>query len=397
MKLNFFGDLNRLLFGISLYILFLIFSLFINNGLVSLVVSFFPVLLLSYIVIFNVKDISSWSLSKHEVLIIYFLFFGGVSHILLSPYFYFVDYLKFIFIFILYFIGLKQNKSRPVHFLSYFIPLWVVPCASLLVYLFSSIILGSSNEPVIFFSNRNNAAGYVLASLLVFWVMCGNTKKFTLISIAFLILFNTLGILIAFFASIFLSKLKFSVRNLFLILFASSFTIAVFVYSDLAIVERLRVVFYGINSFLASYSLSEISSMSFGDFVALQDGSSDISLFFRLKHWAEILFLILSQPMYLFSGWGMNASQTLTSMNLVPHNDWLRVIFELGVLNFIAFFILNVSILAKINRSEFVFIVVMSFNVYFFSENIINNFLITSFLYYTVGVYLNNENIKYRP
>ena len=99
---------------------------------------------------------------------------------------------------------------------------------------------------------------------------------------------------------------------------------------------------------------------------------------------------------YLIFGYGMNASMIQTSIGLVPHNDWLRVLYELGFISFVIFLILNAKIyFALLKLDKFLSVIFLTIMIFMLSENLINNFLSMSLLYfssgYVLGLYLGVE------
>jgi hypothetical protein len=108
-------------------------------------------------------------------------------------------------------------------------------------------------------------------------------------------------------------------------------------------------------------------------------------LVFRLKHWVNLIGLYMDGPLInQIFGFGVGGSVRLTDIRLVPHNDYIRFFFELGPGLFICFVALNVLIMRKIGR-RFIGIPVVFTCIYYLSDNLVNNFLVMSFLYFTAG------------
>jgi len=250
---------------------------------------------------------------------------------------------------------------------------------------------------VFFFSNRNNAIAYTLVCIFVITALTNKLKKTFLVTTIVILFYGTLGALAAFLFSYFVVVFKWNAKAWVKLLFLIFASFLLFTYSELAIIDRVKTVSMGVVNFFKIYSFSDLKRIDFGQIVLMQEGSKDVSLFFRLKHWGEIIAIMLENYWYFFSGWGMGAAVKLTSMELVPHNDWLRVLFELGVFNFIAFLMLNFVIFSKLKEYDrFLSVLFLTLCVYMFSENLINNFLIISLLYFTSGLLIKNENFKCR-
>lgn len=118
---------------------------------------------------------------------------------------------------------------------------------------------------------------------------------------------------------------------------------------------------------------SQVSTMSFAELVQLT-GSTDLSAFFRLIHWSNILDLYANGGIgTVLFGYGAGQTAILTYATLVPHNDYLRVLAEYGPFNLIIFvsFLLYVRSGLKTGATKVLFVVLL---IYFFSENLLDNF-----------------------
>jgi hypothetical protein len=117
----------------------------------------------------------------------------------------------------------------------------------------------------------------------------------------------------------------------------------------------------------------EVSRMSFRELVILT-GTTDLSGFFRVIHWADI-WGVYSNGSFgtLLFGYGIGRTPDLTILHLVPHNDYLRILAEYGSLNLILFvcFLLHVLFNLKTGLLRVLFVVLL---MYFFSENLIDHF-----------------------
>jgi hypothetical protein len=157
-------------------------------------------------------------------------------------------------------------------------------------------------------------------------------------------------------------------------------------FGEIPTLNRLYNVYQGAESFFSTHSLRDVADVSYGDYTVLQGGNQDVSFFFRLKQWLEIFFIMVDgEGWKVIFGYGMEASETLTTIGLVPHNDWLRILFELGLLSFTCFLLLNLALFKKIySIDKCLATLYLTLLIYMFSENLINNFLITSFLYFSL-------------
>jgi len=130
-----------------------------------------------------------------------------------------------------------------------------------------------------------------------------------------------------------------------------------------------------IDNLLLVFSIepSRVYSMSFTELVQLT-GSTDLSAFFRLIHWSNVLDLYSSGSIgTLLFGYGAGQTAPLTYAALVPHNDYLRVLAEYGPFNLIIFasFLLHIRNGLTTGATKVLFVVLC---IYFFSEILLDNF-----------------------
>ena len=124
-----------------------------------------------------------------------------------------------------------------------------------------------------------------------------------------------------------------------------------------------------------------VSRMSFKELVILT-GTTDLSGFFRVIHWADIWGVYSSSSFgTLLFGYGIGRTPDLTILKLVPHNDYLRILAEYGSLNLVVFvcFLLHVLFNLKTGLARVLFMVLL---IYYFSENLIDHFASMT-LYFT--------------
>lgn len=116
-----------------------------------------------------------------------------------------------------------------------------------------------------------------------------------------------------------------------------------------------------------------VSRMSFGRLVELT-GTTDLSGFFRVIHWSNILDIYSSGSLAtMLFGYGIGQTINLTVMPFIPHNDYLRVLAEYGLVNLVVFvcFLLHVLRNLTTGPTKVLFMVLLF---YFFSENLIDHF-----------------------
>jgi hypothetical protein len=116
-----------------------------------------------------------------------------------------------------------------------------------------------------------------------------------------------------------------------------------------------------------------ISRMTFGRLVELT-GTTDLSGFFRVIHWSNIWEIYWNSSLLtILFGYGIGQTINLTVMPYIPHNDYLRILAEYGLINLVVFvcFMLHVLRNLRTAQNKVLFMVLLF---YFFSENLIDHF-----------------------
>ena len=246
------------------------------------------------------------------------------------------------------------------------------------------------------FVNKNNAIFYFIA-LAPFLYFLDYNKKFIFLYLIFMaLLFNTLGAVVALFMASAIVYFRLSLKSLvFSIFIIITLSIVVFLLAKIGspTIERLINAYTISIQLFNTYSFSEITELNFGEVVQLT-GSTDLSLFFRIIHWLDIFYYYCNAPFYnqLF-GIGVDNIQNISKIKLVAHNDWLKMLVEIGFLYFITYLIFILVVLkniAKIDRMVTLFFITIL--IYLFSDNLITNFLSMSLFYYFLGLIYKKSN-----
>jgi hypothetical protein len=351
------------------------------KNLVNIYASLFVVVMLSF-TIFNNKNkllkipktIRFWYFIYVFSLFLGFIISPGdiadFVKILLAPFFFLAGYNIIP--------ELKNKIKKPV-----IIFLFLIMVFPLLLGCFELLGLIKSIEVHTFsiFSNRNNASLYAITLLSLYNYFYRNEIRVIIFSILIAILFSTLGVFIAVLASLFFIYFNFrNVKTFFVSISLLISIIAIGLYFNFTILERISSQ----TKVVQAMDLRTLSSTSYGN-IAAATGTSDISIFFRLKHWDEIIVFLKNEPSSIFFGNGVGASIKMTTMRMVPHNDYLRLIFESGIFVLIAF----LFILYYINKNiglNYRLIPFLTVCIYFFSENLITNYLAMSIFYFVAGL-----------
>lgn len=242
--------------------------------------------------------------------------------------------------------------------------------------------LGPSTFSV--FSNRNNASLYAIALLSLYSYVYCNEFLVVLISVLIALSFGTLGIFLAIIGSITLVYFR-NWRVIFILLLVSTVFFFSLSLCNFSVITRFQTLITN----LTEINLSTLNETSYGAIVA-KTGSNDLSFFFRLKHWSDIISIIKNNPSSILLGSGIGASVNLTTMKMVPHNDYLRLFFECGIFVFIAFSYIVISINRAIGFN-YRLIPYLAISLYFISENIITNYLAMSLFFFVSGLEISRK------
>lgn len=95
--------------------------------------------------------------------------------------------------------------------------------------------------------------------------------------------------------------------------------------------------------------LSRVTSATTVSSVQSVGGNTNSSLSWRLAYWTEVLPLANSNPI---TGIGLNMTQYQTDAAKQPHNDFLRAYVETGIIGFVAYVALMISMLGLGRRAR---------------------------------------------
>jgi hypothetical protein len=231
------------------------------------------------------------------------------------------------------------------------------------------------------FANRNNAALYAVSLLALFNVLSGYPVKNLLVFFAVTTIFSTNGVLIAMLTSLGILVAKF--RTLKYVILAAIVIIYTYItMPELAIFHRAKPV---VDSYLLIISGDiDLPTVTYAELVQRLN-STDLSFIFRLKHWID-LFEILQRgtTSQLFFGYGIDSSVALSRHHLVPHNDYLRYLFEFGILGLIAFLSIIGGLIYQCGRSWDA-APLLTIIIYFFCENLVDNYVAMIIFYFCAG------------
>jgi hypothetical protein len=237
---------------------------------------------------------------------------------------------------------------------------------------------------VAIFANRNNAALYMVVLANVLFLLGARLAVVVVFLAISAVAFSTLGVLVAVVLALLVSL---GLRRYF-----GAYVVAVvfglllaFGPFGLPVVERLDTLFSGIAVISQLGLWGDLDRLSYLDLYLLTGSSTDLSFFFRLKHWEELIVAWTSGGWSsILFGLGVGSSVFHTDLGLVPHNDYVRFLVETGPLGLIGFAGLTGYLIHSIGRRA-VLMSTAAVAIYFFSENLVDNFSAMTMYYYFAG------------
>lgn len=231
------------------------------------------------------------------------------------------------------------------------------------------------------FANRNNAAVYAVTMVGLFTVIHGRPLRSLLLFMVVGVMFGTLGVLLAVLIALALTVARPRELLLLAVLLVAG-TAAYLTFPEVGPFKRITPVVDSVRLLLEGRI--HLRTVSFGDLVVLLK-TSDLSFLFRLKHWADLWFVFSNADAYhwLF-GHGVGSSIRLSELKLVPHNDYIRIGFEFGLVTLGAWLAMLALVLLRCGRRwETVPLLVVL--IYLFSENLTTNYIAMAFFYFSAG------------
>lgn len=161
----------------------------------------------------------------------------------------------------------------------------------------------------------------------------------------------------------------------------------------LGLLDRVSTVLAPMIRDFQTLGLGTIVRMDFATLVVRNQGT-DLSGYFRLIHWTEILDHWKSGGVltWLF-GYGAGHTAEITRMRLVPHNDYLRYLAETGLISlgiFIAFLIRVTRKLPTVD-AKIIFTVLL---LYLGSDNLIDGFSTMAIFFVFAGMAAKAETAR---
>lgn len=239
------------------------------------------------------------------------------------------------------------------------------------------------------FANRNNAGLYMVGLANVLFLLGVRLSYIVAALVAVALLFSTLGVLVAVVLALVFSL---SLRRYFghyLLAAVVGLALAAAL-PELPIFQRLDELAENVSAVTHAGLWTELDRVTYLDLYLLTGSSTELSFFFRLKHWQELWQAYVGGGFgQLLFGLGVGASVYHTDIGLVPHNDYLRFLIETGPFGFAGFALLTLYLVARIGRQVYVMsTVAVAF--FFLSDNLITNFPAMAMYYFFAGYWVRH-------
>jgi O-antigen ligase len=232
------------------------------------------------------------------------------------------------------------------------------------------------------FANRNNAAVYAVTVLALVAVILGRPIRSLVLFMLAGMMFGTLGVLLAVVIALALTVARpreLLVLGLLIVAAGAGY----FIWPEEKPFVRFTPVIDSIRYILDGRI--KLHSTTFGELVLLLK-TQDLSFVFRLKHWVDLMTIWTNADVYhwLF-GFGVGSALRESDLRMVPHNDYLRLLFEFGLVTLAAFVAMLALVFARLRR-RWETVPLLAVAIYLFSENLITNYTAMAFFFFSAGV-----------
>lgn len=373
-----------------IYYIFIIIGFCINISFLNTIGAFLFIIVYLFL---NFKYLLNFKIDK-TIIICYVIFLNFIVST-------FVNYeltnflyaIKYLYVFIVYILVFSSNvvpfnesalKNRfSVLFILFFV------ASSLFGGVFQD---GSINRISGLMVNPNNLS--LMSFVLIFLI---NEEKdslrFKLINyfvFVFVILFtSTSGAIIAIIIGL-VFKYKNKLKEIMTALSLFAF-IGLFLINYMPSLFRIKKQF----SAILSVDLATIiaGNIQYGRILSIY-GSESLSALWRISHWFKGISIFFSGSFFeILFGFGIGSTSIL--MGTLPHNDFLRILIEQGIVGFCLFIYFIVLVFLRTpHEYRYIFISICAF---FFTENNIDNlFFMTIFMFFCGSIQIKFFNFKIR-
>lgn len=256
-----------------------------------------------------------------------------------------------------------------------------------LVPLFMVVVFDKSPVKDTFFPNTNNFVFWGAVSSLLYYISSSNKRKYRtaiIILLAYILAGSTIGIVLALMAAITFVNVR-SIKSFAFVSFTFIILILLISYSDIAIFTRIRAVIQTL-SYADIRSINDIENLNLyelNQYANAGERSDNTSALWRIQQWLGLISAFLNKWYYtLLVGLGDN--YTTYKTGLPPHNDFLKILCEYGVIVFIAYFKYIIRAIRILYNSNYIYIV-LTIVIFHFSENLIHTFPTNFTFYFCIG------------
>ena len=214
--------------------------------------------------------------------------------------------------------------------------------------------------------------------------------KSIIISAFYILICTSLGVVVAAFMVFLLLNLRKS-HIPYLFIGSLALVFAIF-YIDIPLFIRMRDVFH-VWQYVYESRVGNIKDVDFYEINNLDrvgernDASSSV---WRLVQWSKVFSAYISEIWMIPFGMGAGFSVKLTG--LYPHNDYLLILVEYGLVVFTYFFKFVLKVYKRLKNERMLIYFILTMLFYHFTENLLNNFPPSAILYFLIGWSLNKRH-----
>lgn len=251
-------------------------------------------------------------------------------------------------------------------------------------------VLDKTEKRTLFFVNSNVFVYLGLAMSLFYYFVDRNENKRYLkswiILIAYILVGTSLGVMVAILISLIL--LYFRKTYVPWILICGAVITLIILNADLPIFIRIRdvVAVWGSMDSSDWYNIEDVNLYDLGERVSRTGERDDTtSSIWRFAHWIKLL------KEYVNNLWnipfGLGAGYSVMKTGLRPHNDFLLILMEYGLVIFCYFIFFLKKIWIVIGDKKILCFIIAMY-CYHLTENLIDAFPPNSLLYFVLGFFL---------
>jgi len=237
------------------------------------------------------------------------------------------------------------------------------------------------------FFRSSNGFVYLGVSIATLFLLVSerNRRSFVkaiIIAIFYVLICTSLGVLVAALLSIMILNLKRS--HLLYVLLGGIILGVIIVFVDLPIFIRIRDVFnvwnymYENNVGFNNVDIGELNGLDRQG--ERKDASSSV---WRIVHWLNLV------KAYVVEIWtipfGMGAGFSVFTTGYYPHNCYLQILIEYGLIVFVFFLKFVQYVYSHLHKEGMLFYFILTMLLYYLTENLLSNFPPGTLMYFSIG------------